>query len=122
MNFALAEWFGFNQRVKQDMIFEKEINGERVTKKVYGRFNWWALLFTWFYALFSPRCQVRFFIIKATVPFLAMILVNTIVGLFFVDDVVLIVGLIGDIWYGFMFETWFKNQLVADGFEPVAAA
>ncbi|MFC6180235.1 hypothetical protein [Lactiplantibacillus daowaiensis] len=121
MNFAPAEWFGFKQRVKQDLIFEKEENGTTITKRVYGRFNLWALLFTWFYALFSPRCQIRYFSLKSAVPFLAMLSLNMIVSLFFTENVVMAVGLIGDIWYGIMFETWFKNQLVADGYQLVKA-
>jgi len=119
MNFTFAEWFNLKQRVKHDRVFEKEVNGERQTKKVYGSFNWWALLFTWFYAVLSPRCQTKFFAIKSAVPFLAMLLVNMIMRLFFVENVALIVSLIGDVWYGLMFETWFRNQLIANGYQPV---
>jgi len=119
MNFTLAEWFDLKHRVKQDIVFEKTENGTKMTRKVYGSFNWWALLFTWFYAVLSPRCQTRFFAIKAAVPFLAMLLINMVLRLFFVENVTLIISLIGDIWYGLMFETWLKNQLVANGYQPV---
>lgn len=120
MNFTLAEWFGFKNRVKTDMTFEKTENGEQLTKKVYGSFNWWALFFTWFYAAFSPRCQTRYFSIKAMVPFLALVLINMVCQLLFTQVVALGINLIGDIWYGFMFETWFKNQLVANGYHQTA--
>lgn len=38
----------------------------------------------------------------------------------FSDQVVMSIGLLGDIWYGFMFETWFRNQLVANGYQQTA--
>ncbi|MFB9768688.1 hypothetical protein [Lactiplantibacillus modestisalitolerans] len=118
MHFEPSEWFGFKKRVKHNMIFTKTVNGQTITKRVYARFNWWALLFNWFYALFSPRCQTPFFALKAAVPFLAMVLINMITQTFFNQDVYMVVGLITAIWYGFMFETWFRNQLVANGFKP----
>ena len=99
------------------MVFTKTINGETSTKKVYGSFNWWALFFTWFYALFSQRCRTPFFVIKAAVPFLAMVLVNMLAQLFFTENIALTINLLGDVWYAFMFETWFKNQLVENGYQ-----
>jgi len=119
MNFAPSEWFGFNKRVKQDMVFTKTENGETSTKKVYGRFNLWAFLFTWFYGLFSRRCQIPFFMIKTAVPFMGLIFFNTVIQLIFTEQIALTINVLGAIWYGFMFETWFKNQLIADGYQPV---
>ena len=120
MNFAPSEWFGFNRRVKHDMTFTKTINGETSTKKVYARFNVWALLFTWFYALFSILCRTPFIALKTAVPFLGMVLLNMVVQLFFTEQIALSINLLGDIWYGFMFETWFRNQLIANGYQEVA--
>lgn len=120
MNFAPSEWFGFNKRARHDMTFTKTINGETSTKQVYGHFNVWALLFTWFYALFSVRCRTPFFLLKTAVPFLGMLSLNMVTQLFFSDQVVMSIGLLGDIWYGFMFETWFRNQLVSNGYQQTA--
>ncbi|RRK09580.1 hypothetical protein D1831_11940 [Lactiplantibacillus garii] len=117
MNFAWSEWFGFKSRVKENMVFTKTENGETSTKVVYGTFNWWALLFTWFYALFSVRCRTPFFVIKTAVPFLALVLVNMLAQLLFTENVALTINVLGAIWYGFMFETWFKNQLVDNGYQ-----
>ncbi len=117
MNFGWSEWFGFKNRVKENMIFTKTVDGETITKKVYGSFNWWALLFTWFYALFSVRCRTPYFMIKSAVPFLALVLVNMVAQLLFSENVSLIINLLGAIWYGTMFETWFKNQLVDNGYQ-----
>lgn len=58
--------------------------------------------------------------LKTAVPFLGMVLLNMIAQLFFTDQIVLGIGLLGDIWYGFMFETWFRNQLVANGYQQAA--
>ncbi|WP_318765192.1 hypothetical protein [Lactiplantibacillus carotarum] len=120
MHFGLSEWFGFKTRVKENMVFTKTENGETSTKQIYGSFNWWAFLFTWFYALFSERCRTPFFMIKSAVPFLAMMLVNMLAQLLFSVNVALTINVIADIWYGFMFETWLKNQLVENGYQRTA--
>lgn len=118
MHFSAVEWFGFNHRIKHSQVFTKTENGMTIKKQVYGSFNWWALLFTWFYALFSPRCRTQFFAIKAAVPFLAMVVVNMVAQLLFTENIALMINLLGDIWYGFMFETWFRNQLIENGYHP----
>lgn len=118
MHFAPSEWFGFKQRVKSNVVFTKTVNGQTDVRPVHAAFNWWALLFTWFYGLFSIRCRTPFFLIKTAVPFLAMLCLNMTVQLFFKDNVVMTIGLIGDIWYGFMYETWFRNQLIDNGYQP----
>lgn len=117
MNFTWSEWFGLKDRVREDMVFTKTEHGETRTKRVYGSFNWWALLFTWFYALFSERCRTRYFVIKAAVPFLGMMVVNTLAQLLFTTNVALVINLLGDIWYATMFETWFRNQLIDNGYQ-----
>ncbi|CAM3154769.1 hypothetical protein [Lactiplantibacillus plajomi] len=117
MHFELSEWFGVNHRVKQNMVFTKTIEGYTLTKKVYGSFNWWAFLFTWFYALFSLRCRTSFFVLKTAVPFLGLIVINLLAQLFFSENISLVINILGAVWYGTMFETWFKNQLVENGYQ-----
>ncbi|BEI48162.1 hypothetical protein ACPT8I_07995 [Lactiplantibacillus plantarum] len=111
-----SDWFDFNNRVKQDITLVKEVNGRTVTKQVKGSFNWLAFIFTFFYALFSQKYKTKDFLKKTAVPFVTLILINFIAELILGRELVLIINFAGNIWYGFMFDTWFKNQLVVNGY------
>ncbi|RRK09215.1 hypothetical protein D1831_14060 [Lactiplantibacillus garii] len=111
-----SDWFDFNNRVKQDMTLVKEVNGQTVTKQVKGSINWLALIFTGFYAMFSQKYKTKDFLQKALVPFVALILLNIIVNLLLGNMIELITNIAGAVWYGLMFDTWFKNQLIANGY------
>lgn len=111
-----SDWFDFKNRVKQDTTLTKEVNGQTVTKQVKGSFNWLAFIFTFFYALFTQKYKTKDFLKKAAVPFVVLILINIIVGSITDPDIGFIVNIGGAVWYGFMFDTWFKNQLIANGY------
>lgn len=111
-----SDWFDFNNRVKQNMTLVKEVDGRTVTKQVKGSFNWLGFLFTFFYALFSQKYKTKDFLKKAAVPFVALILINFIAELTLGRGLAWVINLAGAIWYGFMFDTWFKNQLLANGY------
>ena len=53
---------------------------------------------------------------RALIPFGTLIVVNFIVNLFVSDAIGAIINLAGAVWYGLMFDTWFKNQLIANGY------
>ncbi|AVK63790.1 hypothetical protein C5Z26_06575 [Lactobacillus sp. CBA3606] len=114
---TFADWFNFSGRVKQDLTLVKTVDGQVITKKVRGSFNWWAFLFTWFYALFSMRYRTQFFLVKALVPFLALMTINMLAEVLVATGLQLVINLLGGIWYGYMFDTWFKNQLIVNGYQ-----
>lgn len=114
-----SDWFDFNNRVKTDMTLVKEVNGQTVTKQVKGSFNWLGFIFTFFYALFSQKYKTQDFLKKTAVPFVALILLNILVMAIAGSGVQLIINVLGAVWYGFMFDTWFRNQLLANGYHVV---
>ncbi len=114
MNFS--DLFDFNNRVKNDMTLVKDVNGQKVTKQVKGSINWMALIFTGFYAMFSQKYKTKGFLQKALVLFVALIVINLIVRPILGNVIGMIVNLAGAVWYGLMFDTWFKNQLIANGY------
>lgn len=111
-----SDWFDFNNRVKEDMTLVKEVNGQLVTKQVKSGFNWLGFLFGFFYALFSKKYKTQDFLKKIAVPYVALILLNIIVDLLLGRGAEMVTNLVGPIWMGFMFDTWFRNQLLANGY------
>ena len=111
-----SDWFDFNNRVKQDMTLVKEVDKRTVTKQVKGSFNWLALIFGFFYALFSQKYKTKDFLKKTAVPYVVLLLINIIAKLVLGNGLALIINIAGAVWYGFMFDTWFKNQLLANGY------
>ena len=114
---TFADWFNFKGRVKQDQVLVKTVDGQQDTKVVRGSFNWLAFLFTWFFALFSFRYRTPFFIVKALVPFMALMTINMLVQALFSTNVQLVINILGAVWYGAMFNTWFRNQLLVNGYQ-----
>lgn len=114
---TFADWFNFRGRVKQDQVLVKTVDGQEDTKVIPGSFNVLAFLFTWFFALFSYRYRTPFFIVKALVPFLALMTVNMLAGVLFNTLVQAVINLLGAFWYGAMFNTWFRNQLLVNGYQ-----
>ncbi|WP_103127246.1 hypothetical protein [Lactiplantibacillus paraplantarum] len=64
----------------------------------------------------SQKYKTKDFLKKTAVPFVTLILINFIAELILGRGLVLIINFAGNIWYGFMFDTWFKNQLVVNGY------
>jgi len=111
-----SDWFDFNNRVKQDTILVKTVNGKQVTKKAKGTFNWLAFFFTWFYALCSNKYKTQGFSKKVFVPFAALCIIGLLITFTFGSWLNAITGVIGNGWFAFMFDTWYKNQLVTNGY------
>ncbi|CAM3210612.1 hypothetical protein [Lactiplantibacillus plajomi] len=112
----ISDWFDFNNRVKHDMTLVKEVNGQVVTKHVKGSINWLAIIFTFFYALFSQKYKTKDFLKKTAIPFVALIVLNGLIQVIFGSTIGTIINFAGAIWYGLMFDTWFRNQLLANGY------
>lgn len=112
-----SDWFNFSQRVKQDHVLVKVTNGQADRKTVRGSINWLALIFTFFYALFSQKYRTPGFIQKAAVPFVALIGINMIAEMLVGSGLQVVINLAGAVWYGLMFDTWFENQLLANGYQ-----
>ena len=54
---------------------------------------------------------------KALIPFAALVVViNLVVMMVLGGAIEGIVNIAGAIWNGFMFVTWFRNQLIANGY------
>lgn len=64
----------------------------------------------------SQKYKTKDFLKKTAVPFVALILINFIAELTLGRGLAWVINLAGAIWYGFMFDTWFKNQLLANGY------
>ncbi|MBP5835414.1 hypothetical protein [Lactiplantibacillus plantarum] len=111
-----SDWFDFNNRVKQDLTLVKEVNGQVVTKQVKGSFNWLAWLFNWLYVLLTQKYKTRGFVKKALVPMVAIYIADAVVLMIFGQLIGSVFGLVSGIWYGMMFDTWFKNQLIVNGY------
>lgn len=111
-----SDWFDFNNRVKKDMVLVKEVNGQLITKQVRGSFNWLAWIFNLLFIFLTQKYKTQGFIQKALIPWLAILIADTIVTLTLGQLIGSIFGLAISIWYGFMFDTWFKNQLIANGY------
>ncbi|KRL02377.1 hypothetical protein [Liquorilactobacillus capillatus] len=114
MNFA--ELFGFNDRVLQDTVMVREINGKTIKKQVKGSFNWLGGIFTIFYAVFSQKYKTTGFVAKIAIPFVIALVVNIIVSSAMGSVISLILNLAELAWFGSMYDTWFKNQLLANGY------
>jgi len=54
---------------------------------------------------------------SALVPFLALMTVNMLAGVLFNTLVQAVINLLGAFWYGAMFNTWFRNQLLVNGYQ-----
>ncbi|MCI1700784.1 MULTISPECIES: hypothetical protein [Liquorilactobacillus] len=109
----LSDLFDFSGRVKENMVFEKEINGKMDVREVKTGFNWLGGIFTLFYALFSNVYKTEGFVKKVAVPFVISIVVNVILER---SALGIIVNLAEGAWFGLMYDTWFKNQLIANGY------
>lgn len=109
----LSDLFDFSGRIKENMIFEKEINGKLDVREVKTGFNWLGGIFTLFYALFSNVYKTEGFVKKIAVPFVMSIVVNIILEK---SSLGVIVNLAEAVWFGLMYDTWFKNQLIANGY------
>lgn len=111
----LSDLFNFNDRVTKDTVMVKDVDGKHDEREVKAGFNWLGGLFTWFYALFSQKYKTEGFIKKTAVPFVIGIVVNLILqeinyALYGIANIAELV------WFGFMFDTWFRNQLLANGY------
>lgn len=114
MNFA--ELFDFNNRIKENVTMTKVVDGRVVRKNVKTSFNWMGGIFTIFYALFSQKYKTEGFVTKIAVPFVIALVANVIVSSTMGSVIYFILGIAELFWFGSMYDTWFKNQLLANGF------
>ncbi|MFD1421308.1 hypothetical protein [Lactiplantibacillus songbeiensis] len=117
MDFAAL--FDFSHRVTKDTVMVKTVDGQVDRKVVKGSFNWLGFLFTWFYAVLSSKYKTPGFGTKAAVPFVLLIVVNILAQLILGDVLSRIVNIAGAVWFGLMFDTWFKQQLIKNGYTEV---
>lgn len=114
MNFA--ELFDFNNRVKDDMVMVKTVDGKIIRKQVKASFNWMGGIFTIFYALFSQKYKTAGFVAKIAIPFVIALVANIVVSSAMGSVIYLIFNIAELVWFGSMYDTWFKNQLLVNGF------
>lgn len=109
----VSDLFNFSGRIKENMVFEKKINGKMDVREVKAGFNWLGGIFTLFYAMFSNIYKTEGFVKKIAVPFAIAVVINIVLER---SSLGIIVNLAEGIWFGLMYDTWFKNQLVANGY------
>lgn len=112
----ISDWFDFKQRVTQDMTLVKTVDGRTVTKQVKGSFNWLAWIFSWIYVLATQKYKTAGFVKKAIIPVVALYVADLLVVIILGNTIGFIFNVAGSVWYGLMFDTWFKNQLIANGY------
>jgi len=114
MNFE--ELFDFSHRVTQDTVIVKTVNGQVDQKVVKGSFNWLGGIFTWFYAVLSVKYRTPGFGTKILVPFALACVVNLVAEWIISLGFGTVLSLAEVAWFGIMYDTWFKNQLLKNGY------
>ncbi len=112
----LSDLFAINRRVSGTKILVKQVNGRVVEKMVSGKFCWWAFFFSVFYAVFSKRYRTKGFIPKMFINVLILILINCGLSYLF-DDTDWLWNLVEAIYLGLMFDTWYYDQLIKNGYQ-----
>lgn len=111
-----TNWIDFNHRVTSDLTLVKEINGQQDVQHVKAGFNWLAALFTGIYPLVSQRYRTTGFVKKAWIPIFAIWVLDIIAQIVFGQLMSLVVNLAGLVIYGMMFDSWYRDQLLANGY------
>ncbi|MFC6164689.1 hypothetical protein ACFP3T_08410 [Lactiplantibacillus dongliensis] len=114
MDFAAL--FDFSHRVTKDTVMVKTVDGQVDRKVVKGSFNWLGFLFTWFYAVLSSKYKTPGFGTKVGIPLIVMIVINLALQVILGRSLSLIVDLVWSVLNGLMFDTWFKQQLIKNGY------
>lgn len=109
----LSDLFDFNNRVEEDTTMIKIIDGAIDEKEVKSGFNWLGGIFTLFYALFSNKYKTEGFVKKIAIPFVMSIAINIVLER---TALGVIANIAECVWFGLMYDTWFKNQLIANGY------
>lgn len=112
----VSDLFAVNKRVKGTKVMIKQVNAQRVEKPVSGKFSWWAFFFAAFYAVFSKKYRTKGFIPKMFVNVVILVLINCGLSYLF-DDTDWLWNLIEAIYVGLMFNTWYYDQLVKNGYQ-----
>ena len=115
------DWFDFSHRVTRDEVLVKTVDGRQDVKMVRGSFNWLAVLFNWIYVLVTTKYKTPGFAKKFLVIFCAGSAVITLLMLLLGIGIGFIMELAMYAWIGLMFDTWFKNQLLANGYHVQTA-
>jgi RNA polymerase subunit RPABC4/transcription elongation factor Spt4 len=113
MNFS--DLFDFKNRVQRDTVMISDMNGvhdERLAKK---GFNWLGALFMYFYVLFSEKYNVHGFGKKMVIIYFVWNLLVCVLSIIS-PIIALILIVVGFIWIGLMFDTWFRDQLIISGY------
>ncbi|RRK09584.1 hypothetical protein D1831_11960 [Lactiplantibacillus garii] len=117
----ISDWFDFSHRVQSETVLVKEVNGQVESKTVRGSFNWMAVLFNWIYVLATKQYRTPGFIQK----FITIDIVGSVVcsAVYFLLGTFLglVVSLAMYVWIGMMFDTWFKDQLLVNGYHVQSA-
>ncbi|QGQ38611.1 hypothetical protein [Lactiplantibacillus plantarum] len=111
----LSDLFAVNKRIIGTKIMSKQVNGRTIEKTVVGGFCWWAFFFTAFYAMFSKKYKTKGFITKMMVNLLILVLINCGLSYLF-DDSDWLWNFAEAIYFGLMFNTWYYNQLIRNGY------
>lgn len=112
----LTDLFAVNRRITGTRIMTKWVNGRVVEKPVTGKFCWLAFFFAAFYAAFSKKYRTKGFIPKMFVMVLILVLINCGLSYLF-DDTDWLWDLLEGIYIGLMFNTWYYDQLVKNGYQ-----
>lgn len=112
----VSDLFAVNKRVSGTKIMVKQVNGRSVEKAVVGKFCWWAFFFGAFYAVFSKKYRTKGFISKMFINVLIIVLLNCGLSYLF-DDTDWLWNLMEAIYLGLMFNTWYYDQLIKNGYQ-----
>ncbi|BEI48164.1 hypothetical protein ACPT8I_08005 [Lactiplantibacillus plantarum] len=112
----VSDLFAINKRVSGTKIMVKQVNGRSVEKTVVGKFCWWAFFFGAFYAVFSKKYRTKGFISKMFINVLIIVLLNCGLSYLF-DDTDWLWNLMEAIYLGLMFNTWYYDQLIKNGYQ-----
>ena len=112
----LSDLFAVNKRIIGTKIMSKQVNGKAIEKTVLSGFCWWAFFFTVFYAMFSKKYKSKGFVTKVFVNVLILILINCGLSYLF-DNSDWLWNFVEAIYVGLMFNTWYYNQLIKNGYQ-----
>lgn len=119
---TINDWFDFGHRVTGETTLVKMIDGQPDVKVVKAGFNWLAVLFNWLYVLVSAKYQTPGFRQKFLIRFFGATAVVALVTIILGQLLGMLLGLAMEVWIGLLFDTWFKNQLLANGYHVQVAA
>lgn len=115
MNFS--QYFDFKNRVISDQSYEKVVNDKEVYKQVSGKYNWWAFFFCGFYALFTNEYKTRGFVKRVWIIYGIEIAFNIVITIAISQEVQGIFSLAEAVFNGYMFNSWYRDQLVENGYQ-----